>query len=84
MSPPRSCLPWRRPSDSYRAASSVKLCQAVLNDIWGETPRLAIDGDYGQKTDAAFRRATERLGVTGQISTATVWTRFLEAVRGLG
>jgi hypothetical protein len=64
------------------APSSVKLCQAVLKEIFGES--LAIDGDFGSHTGEAFRRATDRLRLTGDISERAVWRRFLRRSARLG
>ena len=64
------------------ASSSVKLCQALLNDVYGES--LATDGAFGQKTSAAFGRATERLGLPNDIHDVRVWRRFLRRSARLG
>jgi len=64
------------------ASSSVKLCQAVLNDIFGE--KLATDGDFGTNTREAFGRATERLRLPDDISNVSVWRRFLRRSARLG
>jgi hypothetical protein len=64
------------------ASSSVKLCQALLNEIFGEN--LATDGDFGQNTLGAFRRATERLGLPDDINDVRVWRRFLRRSARLG
>jgi hypothetical protein len=64
------------------ASSSVKLCQAVLNNIHGEN--LVTDGDFGSLTHGAFVRATERLHIPADINDARVWRRFLRRSARLG
>jgi hypothetical protein len=64
------------------ASSSVKLCQAVLNEIFGE--KLATDGAFGPNTREAFGRATERLRLPDDISDVSVWRRFLRRSARLG
>lgn len=57
--------------------STVTLCQALLNDIFDQTPKLAIDGDLGLKTSAAIGDAIEKLRLTGDFRDEDVWRRFL-------
>lgn len=64
------------------ASSSVKLCQALLNEMFGES--LATDGDFGPNTSGAFRRATERLDLSADINDVRVWRRFLRRSARLG
>jgi hypothetical protein len=64
------------------ASSSVKLCQAVLNEIFGE--ELATDGAFGTNTREAFGRATDRLQLPNDINDVTVWRRFLRRSARLG
>jgi hypothetical protein len=64
------------------ASSSVKLCQAVLNEIFGE--QLATDGNFGTHTRDAFGRATDRLQLPNDINDVTVWRRFLRRSGRLG
>jgi len=65
-------------------SSTVKLCQAILNEIFGTSPRLAIDGGYGPKTQAALRDALETLQLSGDVSDLTVWRKFLRRSARLG
>ena len=46
------------------AESTVKLCQAVLNDIFGE--HLEVDGDFGPNTRQAVTRAMSRARPPGR------------------
>ncbi len=64
------------------AESTVKLCQAVLNDIFGE--HLEVDGDFGQNTRQAFARAASRLDLPDDIGDSMVWRRFLRRSARLG
>ena len=64
--------------------STVKLCQAILNDIFDQTPKLATDGDFGQKTQDAMTAAFQRLRINGTVHDARAWTRFLRMSARLG
>jgi peptidoglycan hydrolase-like protein with peptidoglycan-binding domain len=60
------------------ASSTVKLVQALLNDAFGERPKLLVDGDYGPKTRAAVARALSRLELSGDIRRdVNLWRQFL-------
>lgn len=67
-----------------RAPSTVMLLQAVLNEIDGATPALAVDGVYGPLTRAAFAHAAERLALPAEIDDVVVWRRFLRRSAHLG
>jgi hypothetical protein len=47
--------------------STVKLCQANLNNVFDQTPKLATDGDFGQKTQDAMTAAFQRLRINGTV-----------------
>jgi hypothetical protein len=67
------------------ASSTVKLVQAVLNDIFGERPKLAVDGDYGTKTKNAVDRALVRIQLAGDIRRDVgLWRQFLRRSARLG
>ncbi len=67
-----------------QSLATVKLLQAVLNDIHGAEPRLATDGSYGQKSEDAFARAMERMRLAGSIDSVGTWQRFLRRSARLG
>jgi hypothetical protein len=64
--------------------ATVKLLQAVLNDIHDHTPKLEVDGDYGSLSSSAFARAMDQLQLTGSIDDVDVWRRFLRRSARLG
>jgi hypothetical protein len=64
--------------------ATVKLLQAVLNDIFGHTPTLETDGDFGPKSREAFGQAMHQLHLTGSIDDVNVWTKFLRRSARLG
>jgi hypothetical protein len=64
--------------------STVKLLQAVLNDIHGAQPALDTDGDFGPNTKTALQKAQAKLGLTGDIGDLTVWRQFLRRSARLG
>lgn len=54
------------------SSSDVKFIQAMLNNVMGQS--LAIDGQYGPKTDAAYRESKDRVNITGDTSSdQTAW-----------
>jgi hypothetical protein len=55
--------------------STVKLCQAVLNDIFGGS--LAIDGHFGGETRTALERAMRKVQLDGNFQDVASWRRFL-------
>ena len=62
----------------------MSLCQAMLNEIFGQTPKLTIDKRYGEKTDAAMRDALSRLRLEGTVDDPKVWRSFLRRSARLG
>ena len=62
--------------------STVKLCQAVLNDIFGNN--LPINGTFGSDTRAALQRAMETVQLDGNFQDVTEWKRFLRRSGRLG
>src|SRR4051794_11534522 len=67
------------------ASSTVKLVQAMLNDIFGERPKLGVDGAYGAKTKSAVDRALARLELSGDIRRdVALWRQFLRRSARLG
>lgn len=69
---------------SRASEASVSLCQAMMNDIFGQTPKLTIDKRYGEKTDAAITAALSRLRLDGTLDDPRVWRRFLRRSARLG
>jgi hypothetical protein len=57
--------------------ATVKLVQAICNHIFRESPKLAIDGGFGSKSQAAVKDAMRRVDLAGDIFDASQWTRFL-------
>jgi len=67
-----------------RQRSTVTLTQAVLNDIWNASPKLAIDGDFGDKTAGALAKVLQRIGLPNNVDDVKVWQRFLRRSGRLG
>jgi hypothetical protein len=57
--------------------ATVKLVQAICNHIFRESPKLAIDGGFGSKSQAAVKDAMRKVDLAGDIFDASQWTRFL-------
>jgi hypothetical protein len=64
--------------------STVKLCQAILNEIFDQTPKLSTDGDFGEKTRDAMTAAFSKLQIAGTVQDPRAWTRFLRKSARLG
>jgi hypothetical protein len=64
--------------------STITLCQAVLNEIHGQSPRLVVDGSYGSRTEAALKQALTRLRLRDDPADPVVWQRFLRRSGRLG
>jgi hypothetical protein len=64
--------------------STVKLCQALLNFIHGQSPHLATDGHFGTSTQNALTATMQRLHIEGTVQDAQAWTRFLRMTGRLG
>jgi hypothetical protein len=65
--------------------ANVKLFQAVLNDIFGTTPKLDVDGDWGEKSRSALAKAQQRLGIAGTVTQdVATMQKFLRASGRLG
>jgi hypothetical protein len=62
--------------------STVKLCQAILDDIFGDD--LPIDGGFTAGTQSALQRAMERVQLDGNFQDVTTWKRFLRRSGRLG
>lgn len=67
-----------------QSEATVKLTQAILNEIFGTTPKLDTDGDFGEKSQAAFGEALGQLQLTGSIDDVNVWRKFLRRSARLG
>jgi hypothetical protein len=67
-----------------RQHSTVSLTQAVLNDIWGASPKLVVDGDFGEKTAGALAKVFQRIGLPNDVDDVRVWQRFLRRSGRLG
>jgi hypothetical protein len=57
--------------------ATVKLVQAICNDIFGQSPRLTIDGAFGPRSQAAARTAMRTVDLAGDIFDPPQWKRFL-------
>jgi len=64
--------------------ATVKLVQAVCNDIYGTSPRLVVDGDFGSASQTALRDAMQRVHLEGDVSDLVQWRRFLRRTGRLG
>jgi hypothetical protein len=64
--------------------ASVTLVQAILNDVFGQSPRLSIDGAFGPLTRGALSAALARLQLEGIVTDPAVWQRFLRRSGRLG
>lgn len=62
---------------SAGSEATVKLAQAICNDIFGQTPRLAVDGVFGPRSRAAVRQAMIKVELAGDVFDATQWRLFL-------
>lgn len=62
----------------------VKLVQAICNEIFGQSPRLQVDGGFGPKTREALGQAMAKIDLQGDLSDSSVWTRFLRRSGRLG
>lgn len=67
-----------------KSRAAVTLCQAILNDIFGRSPKLEIDGAFGPKTAAALQAALANVQLTGTVDEVDVWRRFLRRSGRLG
>jgi hypothetical protein len=57
--------------------ATVKLVQAICNHIFGHSPKLTIDGNFGSSSKAAAADAMHKVDLTGDIFDFGEWTRFL-------
>jgi hypothetical protein len=57
--------------------ATVKLVQAICNHIFRHSPKLAIDGDFGSKSQVAVKDAMRKVDLPGDIFDASQWSRFL-------
>lgn len=65
--------------------STVKLVKAVLNEIFGETPKLPIVSGWDAQAQEAAKRATQRVQLQGDIRTdLDTFRRFLRRSGRLG
>lgn len=66
------------------SGTTVKLVQAVCNEVFEAEPRLRVDGGFGEKTAVALRQALETLGLDNDVSSLATWRRFLRRSGRLG
>ena len=64
--------------------TGVKLVQAVLNTIYGHSPRLDVDGNFGTETKQALATAIQRVGLDGPVEQVPIWRKFLRRSGRLG
>jgi hypothetical protein len=57
--------------------ATVKLVQAICNHIFGHSPKLTIDGNFGSSSKVAAAEAMHKVDLTGDIFDFGEWTRFL-------
>lgn len=63
------------------ARSKVVFLQGALVHVLGlDIGSSGIDGDYGTNTQKALNTALTKLGITGSISTLSVWLEFLSKI----
>jgi hypothetical protein len=66
------------------SGTTVKLVQALCNEVFGTTPALVVDGSFGQLSQDALRAAMDTVHVDGDIADAGTWRRFLRRSGRLG
>ena len=64
--------------------TTVKLVQALCNEVFQVEPRLAVDGSFGSDTKDAVAEALGTVGLDGDLSSLTTWRRFLRRSGRLG
>ena len=64
--------------------STVKLLQAILNEIFGQSPKLGTDGGFAEKTKNATTAAMHRLQIDGTVHDTPSWIKFLRMSGRLG
>lgn len=67
---------------STGSEATVKLVQAICNDIYGE--RLDTDGDFGDLSSRAVARVLARIQLTGSLADLATWTTFLRRSGRIG
>ena len=66
------------------SGTTVKLVQSLCNEVYGLTPRLVVDGSFGQLSRTALRAAMDAVHVDGDVTDAGTWRRFLRRSGRLG
>ena len=66
------------------SGTTVKLVQALCNEVYGLTPPLVVDGSFGQLSQTALRTAMDAVHVEGDVTDAGTWRRFLRRSGRLG
>lgn len=66
------------------SGTTVKLVQALCNEVFDTHPKLKVDGGFGQKTADAVEAALGTLGLQGDLDGLTTWRRFLRRSGRLG
>ena len=69
---------------SSGSQSTVKLVQAVCNEIFDCEPRLSVDGSFGTNTQEAVTAALETLQMSGTLTDLGTWRQFLRRSGRLG
>jgi hypothetical protein len=72
-------LAFRR--DSF---ATVTLVQVLLNDVFGQSPELSVDGDFGRRTTGALQSALDKVQLAGSVEDVAVWRKFLRGAGRLG
>jgi hypothetical protein len=66
------------------SGTAVKLVQAVCNEIFDASPRLSVDGSFGQKTRDALTAALQAVHLDSDVSDGAIWRKFLRRAGRLG
>jgi len=69
---------------SAGSPSTVKLVQAVCNEIFDRSPRLVVDGSLGTKTQQAIDEAMRTVHLDGSLTDTGTWRQFLRRSGRLG
>jgi len=64
--------------------TTVKLVQALCNEVFDQTPALRIDGVFGQDTRDALVLALRVVGLDGSVTQLATWRKFLRRAGRLG
>jgi hypothetical protein len=66
------------------SGTTVKLVQALCNEVFDHAPALRIDGVFGQDTQHALADALRVVGLDGTVAQLATWRKFLRRAGCLG